>query len=314
MRVLVTGAAGFIGCHVARSLVERGADVYALVRPGTNRAGLHDLDGRLTLVEGDLDDTTDLARTVDRVRPEAAVHLAWYVEPRRYLHAVPENLGALEASVRLLRLLAESGCGRLVVAGTSFERCAGRDGPAVDPPQRSAYAACKEALHQALEALATDGVAAACAHIFYVFGPWERPERLVPTMVRALLRGEEVEVTDGRQVRDYLDVRDAADALCTILDAGVTGSVDVSAGTPIELADLFAAVGDATGRPDLIRAGARPYGDAEVVRAVGDPRVLRELGWAPASTLTERMHETVAWWKERLAPAGSAGAARTGTT
>ena len=120
MRVLLTGATGFIGSHTARALIERGHDVHALVREG---AGLHriaDVLDHLTIVDADLHDEVAMGAAVQSIAPEGVVHAAWYVEPGRYLHAVPENLAALEASVRLIRLLESVGCERIVVAGTSF--------------------------------------------------------------------------------------------------------------------------------------------------------------------------------------------------
>ena len=91
MRVLLTGATGFIGSHVARVLVTAGCDVQALVRPGAARDRIADLEGRLGIVAGDVASVADPA-VLAPLAPEVCIHLAWYAEPGRYLHAVGENL------------------------------------------------------------------------------------------------------------------------------------------------------------------------------------------------------------------------------
>ena len=90
MRVLVTGAAGFIGSEVVRQLRARGDEVTALVRPDSPRPRLRDL-ADLRCVELALEDGRALDRLLAATRPQAVVHLAWYTSPRDYLVS-PENL------------------------------------------------------------------------------------------------------------------------------------------------------------------------------------------------------------------------------
>ncbi|HLF99065.1 MAG TPA: NAD-dependent epimerase/dehydratase family protein, partial [Acidimicrobiia bacterium] len=80
MRVLVTGASGFIGAHVARMLLERGHEVHAVVRPGRATGGLADLEGSISIEEADLADGAAAGAVAEATRPDALVHAAWYVE------------------------------------------------------------------------------------------------------------------------------------------------------------------------------------------------------------------------------------------
>ena len=299
MRVLVTGAGGFIGSHSTRALVEAGHDVAAVVRPGHGHDRLADVAERARVVEADLADRDRVGVVLDEAKPEAILHAAWYVEPGRYLHAAAENLAAVETTAGLLRAALDSGCGRVVLVGTGFEPGAGGAAGGVDPPQRSVYRSAKAAVHDLAAGLADEGASVTCAHVFYLYGPGEDANRLVPALIRACLAGEPIEVTDGRQRRDYLHVADVAAGLRSLVEHDSDPSVDVCSGAPLEVRELYDAVGAATGHRDLIHDGARPYGDGEVLKAAGDDAMLRSLGWVPSVSLADGIAECVAWWRSR---------------
>ena len=120
MRVLITGASGFLGSHVARLLVQEGNEVFALVRRESDLWRLRDVQDALHLVYGDVLDGEQMAAIVQQVRPELCLHLAWYAEPGVYLSS-PLNIRYIGASLNLAMQLAEAGCRRLVVAGTCAE-------------------------------------------------------------------------------------------------------------------------------------------------------------------------------------------------
>ena len=292
MRVLLTGATGFIGAHVARALVARGAEVHGLTLPGASRDRLAEVASQLEMREGDLADRTWVRDTVTSIAPEATIHLAWFAEPGTYLRATPENLASLRGGINLLEALAEGGtCRRVVLAGTCLENLTG-PGPTI-------YAAAKAAQHRLDLGFADRSMPAACAHIHYLYGPWEDERRVIPTVIRSLLRGERIDVTSGTQSRDYMHVSDVAEALCRVLDSDLESRTDICTGTPARLRDVFDEIARATGRPELLRIGALADSESIGWPTSGDPTALLTTGWRPRYNLREGIQETTAWWAAR---------------
>jgi nucleoside-diphosphate-sugar epimerase len=292
MRILLTGATGFIGAHVARALIARGVELHGMTLPGAPRDRLAGVSSQLELREGDLADATWVRDTVGSIAPDAAIHLAWYAEPRSYLRAVPENLASLRGGVNLLDALAGGGtCRRVVLAGTGLEN--------LTDPVPTMYAAAKAAQHRLALGFTERSMTAACAHIHYLYGPWEDERRVVPTVIRSLLRGEPIDVTEGEQSRDYLHVADVAEALCLIAESDLTDRVDICTGAPVRLRDVFEEIGRATGGAELLRIGVLADSESTGWPATGDPTALLATGWQPRFNLQQGIRDATEWWATR---------------
>jgi nucleoside-diphosphate-sugar epimerase len=282
MRALVTGAAGFIGVHVVRALLDRGLDVVAVDRPGATAGRLAGLGGNVRVEETDLAESRDATALLQRLRPELLVHMAWYARPEDYLTS-RENLGSLSTTAAVIAASVDAGCRRIVGVGTCLEYNesseAHREGDAAGPD--TLYAACKHAARIVGERLAASSATFAWARIFHLHGPGEDPRRLVPMVANSLRRGEPVDLSAGEQVRDYLRVEDVADAIATIALSDAAGTVNVCSGMAVTLRDFLGALADAVGRRELLRFGRVPYRAGERMRIVGEPGVLRSLGWEP---------------------------------
>ena len=120
MKVLLTGATGFIGSHLARLLVREGHEICSLIREGSDLWRISDIVPMLRQVRGDLLRPDQWDVTIEQLQPEACIHCAWYAVPGKYLHA-EENLSLLNASIDLSLRLANAGCKRFVGMGTCFE-------------------------------------------------------------------------------------------------------------------------------------------------------------------------------------------------
>lgn len=302
MKVLLTGATGFIGSHVARALVRQGHEIHALVRPGSDLSRIADIQSSLRLVAGDL---LNSSFALPSSSFDLAVHLAWYVEPGKYLTS-PQNVEFLCASLRFAKHLADSGCKRLVAAGTCFEYDTdlGVLSESCPTRPRHLYAASKLALYHALEGFyATKSIEFAWTRFFYLYGPFENPGRLVPVVVNGLLKGETVKLPPGEQVRDYLHIEDVAGAVCAVAASRLTGAVNIGSGQPVAVRDVALKIGEIIGRPELISLGALPQPPDDPMRIVADnSRLVQNTNWKPRYTLESGLQHTIEWWKHVARP------------
>jgi len=304
MNIVLTGATGFIGSHVARRLLVAGHRVTVIVRPAGDLWRIKDLLPSLTLLEGDLSVPSALCNPLTAAQPDLFIHLAWRGQK---LTPAVGNIAALGSGLELMQLMPEIGCRRIMVAGTCFEYAPSSKELTEESPIKphDLYGAAKHALFLAGSYFARlVKIELVWPRIFYVYGPREDPRRLVSSVIIALLKGEPAPTTRGEQVRDYLHVEDVADALCAIAESGLSGAVNVASGTDVTVAQVASQIGRLTGRPDLLRLGALPYREGEpmVIRA-GTRRLRDEIGWKPRFDLAGGLADTIGWWKTRLSAA-----------
>ncbi|MCE3552403.1 NAD-dependent epimerase/dehydratase family protein [Pseudonocardia sp. RS11V-5] len=289
MRVIVTGATGFVGYALAAALVGAGHDVAALTR------SKRELPANVRRVEAELLDAPRVAAAMKAERPDAVCHLAALVrvrdsraDPVGYWRTnVGGTLALLEA------LVAQDEPVRLVAAST----CAvyGEDVPqpiteAQVPQPTNPYGSTKLAADRAIaDVTATGAIGAVSLRAFNIaggIGGHADPDtsRLIPKIV-AVARGEAPELTvngDGSAVRDYLHVADMADAFLRALEAcepGTWKAYNVGSGNRSTIADVIAAAEEVIGRPLPVRHNP-PADEPKVLLA--DPSLAeKELGWRP---------------------------------
>jgi nucleoside-diphosphate-sugar epimerase len=232
------------------------------------------------------------------------LHLAWVTAPGAYWTSL-ENINWVQASLALMQMFKEQGGERLVVAGTcaeynwSYGFCSEQITPLAP---NTLYGVCKNSLGQMLAAFAEQtGLSAAWGRIFFLYGPHEYPQRLVPYVINALLRGQPALCTHGDQIRGFLYVEDLGEALVRLLESNVSGPVNIDSGHPVALKEVILKIAGKLKRPNLIHLGARPTPANEPLLLVGDTRRLtEEVKWQPRFDLDEGLEKTIAWWKAQL--------------
>jgi nucleoside-diphosphate-sugar epimerase len=297
-RVLVTGAAGFIGRFTLAPLKARGFEVHAadVRRPEDSAANslfvYHEADLLVPGVPGEL---------IKSVAPTHLLHLAWYSVPGLYWNAA-ENLGFLAASIDLLRVFRQSEGQRVVMTGScaEYDWQHGYCTEGITPlAPNTLYGAAKDALRRVTESYAAgNGLSWAWARPFFLYGPHEHPKRLVASLINALLVRQPAPMSHGRQIRDLMHVEDVGGALAALLDSGVQGPVNVASGAPITLAEVAAQIAELLGGAELLRPGAVTASANDPPLVVGNPRRLNEeVGFSSKYDIKTGLADTVRWWR-----------------
>jgi nucleoside-diphosphate-sugar epimerase len=133
--------------------------------------------------------------------------------------------------------------------------------------------------------------------LFFVYGPAEGPERLVPSMIRASETRTTLRLRYPKQVRDYTHVSDAGAAFVALLGSDVQGAVNVGSGNGVALDRLALIVGAATGNGLLLEHNEEGADDPAPVVIAETTRLSAEVGWAPRYSLEDGIRDTVDWWR-----------------
>jgi nucleoside-diphosphate-sugar epimerase len=298
-QVLLTGASGFIGRQAIVPLVEKGFEVHCVCR--TIKPDTVSDEKNVIWHKADLLNRTDVKKIFDSVSPKYLLHLAWDVTPGSYLESI-NNFDWLLSSLHLLKEFAKYGGRRAVCAGTCFEYdlrygyCTENLTPTIPSTY---YGSCKHQLQSVGEKYAEKaGFDFAWGRIFYPYGPYEYPTRLVPSVILSLLSDEVAQCTHGNQVRDFLHVTDVAGAFVTLLDSDVNGIVNIGSGKAVSIKELVLQIAKSLGKEEDIQLGALPERKNEQPIIVADTtRLKKELRWHQKYSLEEGITDTISWWK-----------------
>ena len=309
-RVLVTGAAGFIGSHLCESLLRLGCEVRGLDafttfydphRKRANIEGLLDDPGfellQADLLAGRLDEALDGVDVVAHLAGEPGVSTSWGPSFGRYLD---RNVLATQ---RLLEAVSAARLERFVYASSSSVYGVEMDALRArgEPRPASPYGVSKLAAETLVGAYTHSyGVPAVSLRYFSVYGPRQRPDMAAHRFIEALLDDRPLKLFgDGRQVRDFTYVGDVVDATIRALfsDLPPAAVLDIASGRPTAVSTLISELRDLVGTPV---ADVEQYDErrGDVPRTEGDiVTARRHLDWSPTTDLRTGLMRQVMWHK-----------------
>ncbi|MBF7149823.1 NAD-dependent epimerase/dehydratase family protein [Bacillus toyonensis] len=294
-KILVTGGNGWIGKYVVTSLIQMGYEVHATYysnKPSHISCNWH----KINLLHNE--EVKDL---IYDIRPSHLIHLAWEAVPPQCYQSI-NNYYWLQSSISLIQHFSNSGGQRIVVAGTGAEYewingILSEDSMLLS--YKTPYSLCKNTLRSWLQSYSEQtGLSMCWGRIFHLYGPYEMGNRLVSNIITSLLKNKEALCTHGKQSRDFLHVSDVADALVTLLNCNVTGTINIASGQSVQIKELASIIAKKIGKENLIKLGAIPFPkDEPLFVGVNVERLKNEVNWKPKYDLNTGIEESILWWK-----------------
>jgi dTDP-glucose 4,6-dehydratase len=310
--VLVTGAGGFIGSHLAERLVDEGAKVRALVHYNALGSwGWLDqspLAAHMEVLAGDITDPGCVRRAVQGQK--VVFHLAALIAiPYSYLAPASYVRTNVEGALNLLQAALEAQVERVVHTSTSEVYGSARRVP-IDEEHplcgQSPYSASKIAADKMAEAFHLSfGLPLVTVRPFNTFGPRQSARAVIPTIISQCLAGQPLKLGNLSPTRDLNYVSNTVDGFLAAAqaDKALGRTVNLGSGREISIGDLARLICQLTGRPPEIQTEEerlRPAG-SEVERLLADNTLAAELlDWRPAVTLEQGLEKTIAWLGEHL--------------
>ena len=317
MKILVTGAAGFIGAHLVRRLLERGDQVVgvdnlnAYYDPALKQArldwiglipGAHE---RFTFVKADIADRAAMDKVFLKGRYDAIVNLAAQAGVR---YSLQNPYAYIDANVtgflNILEGVRHHGTGHLVYASTSSVYGTNKELPFAETQRTdtpvSLYAATKKANEVMAHSYAhLFGFPATGLRFFTVYGPWGRPDMALFKFTKGILAGEAIPVfNEGRMVRDFTFVDDIVEGVERVIDRPEGYRIfNIGNNRRIELMAYIRAIEAAVGKKAVLELLPMQAGDVEATEA--DTSALNKAtGFRPDTPVEEGVKRFVAWYRD----------------
>jgi nucleoside-diphosphate-sugar epimerase len=296
MKILITGAGGFLGAATARAALAAGDEVVCLAR-GAPPPRLQELRGKVKPLRIDMADEAAVRTALAAERPDAVVHSAWAGLTAGARAGRDQIDGNLLATCRLAAAAADAGVAKFVGIGSQAEygRLERRVVESDLPQPNSMYGAAKlAAFHLAGETARAAGMRFAWLRLFAAYGPGDNPDWLIPSLIRRMLAGERPQTTLGTQKWDYLYIDDAAEGVLAAVHGDAAGAFNLSSDDPVPVRTVVETIRDLAAPGLELAFGEIPFGPNQIMLMHGANGRLREAtGWQPRTALRDGLARTV---------------------
>lgn len=300
---LLTGASGFVGANLARRLLAEGQELHCIVRPAHAQWRVQELIGKAFFHDVNLSDHTRVAALVHELTPDWVFNCAAYgAYPDQTDFDIALAVNVVD-TLNLVRTCVTAGATVIVHAGSSSEYGVLDHAPTEDEPLRpiSAYAATKAAATLMLNYLSDFAQAPVTVlRLYSVYGPWEAPTRLIPTLLTSAARGEWPPMASTSTARDFVFVDDAVDAILAVARHGWSTHsphvFNVGTGRQTSLLELVNTVRELFGLDGEPQWGGFAPRAWDCAVWVANPTcIANNIGWQAGTGLRSGLSRTYSW-------------------
>ncbi len=296
-RILITGASGFIGSHLAERLAGEN-EVHVIVR-GHDYPRLSRMHSKIKIHQGDVSDSVFVRSVMDKYKMHAVFHLAGIIKKDGSDESFSASMDVnFHGTLNLLNRIGKE-TQRFVFVSTS-EGYIG-SAPFSEEGRRlplSPYSASKMLAETAcMFYFCVRKVPVTIVRPFIVYGPGQGKGMLIQDAITSMLEGKPLKTTKGEQTRDFVYIDDVIDALilASSRKEAVGQTYNVCIGKETKIKDVLFKIASLTGgRSEPVL----PYRENEVFSHFGDNSKLRSLRWEPRISLEEGLKRTVEWYKK----------------
>ncbi len=302
-KVIISGAAGFIGNAVARYMISQGIQVIAIVRPGVKKSGeafrLINLDA--DIIECDLKEIGKLPKLINNVGFDAFFQFAWDgVEPEAFMD-YERQINNIKWTVESVKAAATLECKKYIGAGsiTQMELLC-PEGRYYNTDRHKYFRAALFASEAMGRACAVEvGIEFIWPIIINVYGEGETAPRLINNMIRNLLNRKHQAFSSGEQLYDFIHIDDAAYAFYLIGEKGKEEfQYIIGSGSPQKLKEYLLCIRDIVAPDISLGIGELDYNGLEMdIDILGNKVLAKELGFEPKVSFEEGIKRTLAWIK-----------------
>lgn len=271
-KVLLTGGTGFVGRKVFLNLLDKDVEIKVIVRKGKedyfkkNESPRVELISTHDLFEENSDWWAEQCKNIDTV-----LHIAWYTEHGKYLQSL-ENINCMKGTLNLAEGSIKAGIRRFVGIGTCFEYDLSKGDLSINTPLKplTIYAGAKASIFTFLSQLFPKAsIEFSWCRLFYLYGEGEDERRFFSYLHNKILKNEIAELSDGHQVRDFMDIVDAAKMIVENTLSHQQGATNICSGIPITIREFAEKIANKYNRKHLLKFGAKSNNIIDPPRVVG---------------------------------------------
>jgi len=295
MRVFITGGTGFIGKYIVKQLEKEGFNILLLTRVSKENFFSIIKSKKVDIVLGNLSDINKWKNTLIQFKPDTTIHIAWEGIPD---YGVKTSVKNLKYGLNLFEELAEIGCKKIICTGSCWEYGQNQGKISEDLPVKSsnAFTAAKNALHCLGREIAKDkNVQFIWTRLFYVYGPGQRENSLIPYIIKCVKDGKDVKIKTPSARNDFIYVEDIAKAIVAILEKCKQSTVyNIGSGYSTSIQDIIKIVHSEL---NFQYKPSHKIFKAENIHSdnfwADISKIRKEIGWEPKITIEEGIQNII---------------------